>query len=439
MSILKNFSKVLIFIVIINFSASKIECSSNLPVSYDLRNYGRVTEIKNQGIPGPCWAFAALGSMESNWLTQNPNPKKIPDLSEMQLAYFIYKDPDELKNFTSRFTSGTLNREGNVFMATAFLARLSGITDEKNLRYSSDGLKKLRAQKNSLSTTKYKRALRLTGAYFLSSRNNPSDTTRKNLIHDYGAIVISMYSDPTKYHTINGRYTYFDNTHGHETNHDVLIIGWDDNFPKTNFLPNATKNGAWLIKNSWGQLSGSNKGYFWLSYEQPIRGGTVFIASKDNPRLKHYGYDDLGWCGNANYKYAANVFKIDKIQTLAEVGFYVPENDTNYELEIYDNGLNFPDLPNFGTQILKFNGTLKYAGYHVVQLPEKILIERGHYVSVKLKLPYFMMPVEVKRKNYSENFTVQNNQSYFSNDDIKWIDGANLDEKANACVKLFAY
>ena len=49
------------------------------------------------------------------------------------------------------------------------------------------------------------------------------------------------------------------------------------------------------------------------------------------------------------------------------------------------------------------------------------------------------MPVEVKRKNYSENFVVNKNQSYFSNDNIMWVDGANLDEPINACLKLFAY
>ena len=37
-----------------------------LPSRYDLRDYGRISSVKNQGIPGPCWAFAALGAMESN-------------------------------------------------------------------------------------------------------------------------------------------------------------------------------------------------------------------------------------------------------------------------------------------------------------------------------------------------------------------------------------
>lgn len=39
-----------------------------------------------------------------------------------------------------------------------------------------------------------------------------------------------------------------------ECNHSVTIIGWDDNYPKENFLGGHQPegNGAFLIKNSWG-------------------------------------------------------------------------------------------------------------------------------------------------------------------------------------------
>ena len=409
-----------------------------LPVSFDLREHGRVTSVKNQGIPGPCWAFAALGSMESSWLTQKLNTDgKIPDLSEMQLAYYAYREPKKYKNFTARFTGGTLKLEGNVFMAAAFLSRLSGVTSERYLRYSREALRNLKTQKIAGSSEKYKRFMRLKGAYYLSNRANPSNETRKDLIYNYGGIVVSINSSLTKFRTINGKYTYFNNSEGTETNHDVLIVGWDDNFPKTNFIPNASRDGAWLIKNSWSALRGSNGGYFWTPYEQFLRGGAVFIAANANPRLKHYGYDDLGWCGNASYKYSANIFKIaSSYETIIEAGFYVPDSDSDYELEIYDNGLNFPDKPNAGERISQLRGRIKYAGYHVIDLPEQILIERGHYVSIILKLPS-ISPVELNLKGYSENFLVNKHESYFSNDGINWIDGYDL--KMNACLKIFSH
>ena len=41
---------------------------------------------------------------------------------------------------------------------------------------------------------------------------------------------------------------------GNAANHVVTIVGWDDNYPKENFLPDVPPkgNGAWLVKNSWG-------------------------------------------------------------------------------------------------------------------------------------------------------------------------------------------
>ena len=43
----------------------------DLPVSYDLRKFGRVTPIRNQNPWGTCWAFGSLASVESNYLTRS--------------------------------------------------------------------------------------------------------------------------------------------------------------------------------------------------------------------------------------------------------------------------------------------------------------------------------------------------------------------------------
>ena len=247
---------------------------ANLPGKYDLRENNLVTSVKNQGIPGPCWAFSALGACESNFLVQNFG--KNLDLSEMHMAYFIYHDPKPERNFTSRIKSGTLRLEGDMFMATAFLSRLCGATLEKNLRYSTQNLNSLKQSLRKKSPEDFKREIRLRDVYFLSLNSQPDNITRKTLIMNHGAISISFYSEPFAYHEINKFSTYFNNSHKTETNHEVLIIGWDDNFPRENFKPKPSINGAWLIKNSWGDLRGKN-GCFWLSYEQYMYGGAAFI------------------------------------------------------------------------------------------------------------------------------------------------------------------
>ena len=415
-------------IIILLFQA---DISFALPESFDLRNYGKVTSVKNQGIPGPCWAFSALGACESNFLMQNSGSKI--DLSEMQLAYFMYRDPKTESNFTSRFKNGTLKLEGNIFMAAAFLSRLSGATDERCLKYSTKNLDSLKKSLKTKSPEDFQRSIRLKDVFFLSWTKAPDNITRKKLIQKYGAISISFYSDVFKYHTINKYYTYFNNSHDKKTNHEVLIIGWDDNFSRKNFKPEPSENGAWLIKNSWGTSRGTNQGYFWLSYEQYIYGGAAFIVEKNNNRLRHYGYDDLGWCENLNYKWSANIFKIrEKKEYLKEIAFYTPENNLQYEISIYK--LNDENSPVNGELLCSFRKSIEYAGYHTVSLPEKFLMNQNDCFSVVIKTPK-LAPVEMRFKKYSENFLVHKNESYFSNDGVKWSDGVNV--KANACIKAF--
>ena len=47
-------------------------------------------------------------------------------------------------------------------------------------------------------------------------------------------------------------------------NHAVVIVGWDDNYDKSNFLQKPKNNGAFLVRNSWGT---NDHGYYWVSYE----------------------------------------------------------------------------------------------------------------------------------------------------------------------------
>ena len=405
-----------------------------LPSKYDLRALGRVTSVKNQGISGPCWSFAALGAMESNYLTQNLGGT--PDLSEMQLAYYLYKDPTASKAFTSKHKNGTLGLEGNATRAASFLMRLSGAADEKSLPYTTQISDSLRKTLSKKEPEDYKPVMRLRDAYFLSGGNTASPNVMKELIIKHGAIVVSYYSEPMKYHNRNKHYTYYNPSHGTKTNHDVIIAGWDDNFSRNNFKPKPSKDGAWLIKNSWGTMRGSEKGYVWISYEQHLKGGTAFIVEKANSRLRCYSHDDLGFCNLVNYSWGANIFHVKgKKEVLKEVSFYVPLNNISYELYIYSTSTKIPASPTSGKLKADIKGKIDLAGYHTINIPTPITLYGGEYFSVVLKLSGVSFPVETKRKDYSMNAVVHEKESYFSRDGKSWTDGKEL--ASNACIKAF--
>ncbi|MBR0044867.1 MAG: hypothetical protein IJP56_08535, partial [Synergistaceae bacterium] len=56
-----------------------------------------LTDVKNQGGYGTCWAHAAIGALEAN---ARKNSLGNLDLSEFHMAYFVYGDSRAGKSFT---------------------------------------------------------------------------------------------------------------------------------------------------------------------------------------------------------------------------------------------------------------------------------------------------------------------------------------------------
>ena len=135
---------------------------TNLPVSYDLRTYGRIPPIRSQNPWGTCWSFAALSSVESNYLTRllnaDPNerakisklaseldnPKDI-NFSPLHLAWFTKNDADRTRaagndadtEKKAWANSMTIFEGGFPNWSLAYLARLDGPVLETDIPYFS--------------------------------------------------------------------------------------------------------------------------------------------------------------------------------------------------------------------------------------------------------------------------------------------------------------
>ena len=114
-----------------------------LPASYDLRTEGRVTSVKDVGPYNTDWAFAAMGSAESSYLTQKLGGT--PDLSAMHLAWFAYMEPDKSFPILGDWggvmerprSADVLAQGGSDLRATAVLARWTGLVSEDDLPYKT--------------------------------------------------------------------------------------------------------------------------------------------------------------------------------------------------------------------------------------------------------------------------------------------------------------
>ncbi len=250
--------------------------------------------VRDQNPYNTCWAFAAIGAMEIYLVSKGYVEASQIDLSEYYLTYYTYHVfPDakpggegDLVEDTAD-TDGYLNVGGTNLLAIRVLENLIGTIAEETVPYES--APEIPAKYEPV-------AAQLTGAYLVNVSAEKDDIDRiKTLIQQHGAVGASIYM-PSSYNKIisvdGGTVAYDILNHAlygttTRANHDILLVGWDDDFAKKNFFdglqPNG--NGAWKARNSWGaSWSGGDQGYFWISYyDQALKSNdaTAYSAIND--------------------------------------------------------------------------------------------------------------------------------------------------------------
>jgi len=318
-----------------------------------------------------------------------------------------------------------------------------------------------------------------TGAYIpyvqlittgLDSNSNPITDQVKNAVYnELNAVAVSISIDQSSPYLItaaNGDTCYYnDGTSQNAEGHSIAIVGWDDNYPKTNFGITPPGNGAYLIKNSWGPGWG-NSGYFWMSYYETSLEADAYVfnaASPSSPYNWVYQYDPLGWLENWGFNSTtssmANVFKASpQGRVIRAVSFWTVSPGTKYTVKIYDKcpttSNNYPDSPNAvvdpvgGKLLITDSGTCKTAGYNTHNLSKPVTVSYGTTSPVNFSVVLavndttgYKSPLAVQAP--SPNFNPIMGQGYMSpsGKEGTWIDIVSLNGMAWAgrvCIKAFA-
>jgi hypothetical protein len=262
----------------------------------------------------------------------------------------------------------------------------------------------------------------------------------------YGGVDTSIFWDDASYNATNHSYYYT----GSGVNHDVTIVGWDDNYSRTTFNTTPPGDGAFIIKNSWGAAWGEN-GYFYLSYYDSIVGSEnfVFVSAESTVNYNRvYQYDPLGWTDSFGYPcdqvpdcttgWFANVFTAATSENLAAVSFYTASANSPYEIYVYTNALGGPIG---GSRAGSQTGTIPYPGYHTIKLNSAVPLTQGQKFSIVVKLTtpgyIYPIPAEDPQDNYSSQAAANAGESYISYDGSSWDDITDYSPNTNFCIKAF--
>ena len=382
--------------------------NGTIPVYYDLRQEGYVTPVKNQGPDGNCWAFACIAVLESCIL------------KAMGTTYDFSEE--NMKNIMAWFSDYGWdclpNQGGYTVMSLAYLTSWLGPVYEDDDPYSQSG---------SISEVLHS-PFHVQNILFLDY--DDFDSIKKAII-EYGAVGVSMlwdedYINNDAYYCWNGSFS----------NHEVAIVGWNDTYSRNNFAAGHVPegDGAWIIKNSWGEDVGDN-GYFYISYYDKAFAvdDTIFtFIFNDTVRFdKNYQYDFGGDVVERTYGqktvWYKNVFNATGNEALAAVSTYFL-GDSDYVISVYVNG-----------QMMLAQSGVSKKGYYTINLNRNISLSEGDIFEVQFKISVDdgKAFIPIADDSYLSRPLLGNGVSFFSNDGVNWVDLCSSANSKVACIKAF--
>lgn len=454
-----------------------------LPSRYDLRS--EITPVRNQTAFNNCWTHSAMAATESNLIRKGLADTSI-DLSEWYLTYYALNPYGGMPGFTNTSGEQYYFVGGNDWKSVALLSRGTGsvttakapdITSYYEYDYATGAAYEDYSQVYTPAVAA--RDYKLVNALYLGDFAPGKEQWEvqlsvarrdmiKRAIMQYGAVSVGIHMgdmDSSNYNAETGAYysglTYYgnDKENGVTTDHAVAIVGWDDDYPSANFAngKQPKENGAWIVRNSWGENWGDG-GYCYVSYEEgTLCDGVAYDSEPAHSGETIYQHDPLGcltWYFPGDpasvgdvVLYFANIFTARSDDRISTVAFYVPDENVKYEISLYtDCGA---DSPVNGTLAAVQTAESLVPGYNTVTLSSPVAVAAGTRFSVVVRAETpeggfkYLAPVEyVSEYGDTDDAAANPGEGWLSTDGVNFYDILPIAKSegmsnASLCLKAF--
>ncbi|GIL88919.1 hypothetical protein Vretifemale_16841 [Volvox reticuliferus] len=208
-----------------NFMYADVDVEK-LPADVDWREKGAVSEMKNQGQCGSCWAFATTGSVEG--------------INAIVTGQVVSLSEQELVDCDTELDKGCSG--GLMDYAYEWIIKNKGIDTEEDYPYTAeDGV--------CIGSKKNRRVVVIDG--YQDVPENDEVALKKVAAHQ--PVAVAIEADAKSFQLYGGG-VYDDVACGTSLNHGVLVVGYGKDTQFGNY---------WIVKNSWGPEWGDN-GYIRL-------------------------------------------------------------------------------------------------------------------------------------------------------------------------------
>lgn len=386
-----------------------------LPRAYSYLEDHKMPVSKNQGDTNSCWAFASLSALESSKDEDSKGP--------YSTEHLIYQNPFE----------NTFGEGGSYVVTVAYLLSWSGPVSE-----TADPVDGVSGE--NLKEVVHVQEIR---------ESAPKDYEAiKRFVYLYGGVETALYVDfdvnfmeSSYYNKESNSFCYI----GEEIpNHDVVIVGWDDDYPAENFVGNVKNDGAFLCQNSWGDSFG-NDGTFYVSYEDVNIGGYGVVYSRIDSTDNYdmiYQSDLCGFTAQIGYQqesgWFANVYQAEQDLNVRAAGFYATGSNTKYEIYAVPK---FIDENSFVFKQMLCKGELKDAGFYTIDFPKAFSVEAGDEFAVVVKIhtenAEYPVAIECPVEKLSEYIDISDGKGYLSYQGNLW-EHVEETKAYNICLKAYA-